>query len=426
MYRYRRVIVSVIALILILSIISGVIVMAVSAKTSAEIQAEIDALQEQSEELAAEREALESEIAANETKTLSIVEQKSQVDREIELTRQEIVLVNDEIHQYNLLIAEKQSELDELEAEQDELFGRYELRMRAMQERGDVSYWAVFFQSKSFSDMLNSRAMIEEIAKCDQRMLDEMRELAAEVLDAKDALAEEKMKLEEKRLELDAAELLLEEKRAESDELLAQLNADRQKLLEEAEKYESMEADLSSQIASKEQELTEALRAEWEAAHPPQPDNDGDGDGDGDSDGDSGSDIPSAGESFKYPLPPGAVITSSYGYRVHPITGNYSLHNGVDLAIYQGAPIYATKSGYVSTATYNYVYGYYVTINHMDGYSSLYGHMTNYTVSEGEFVTRGQVIGYVGSTGWSTGAHLHFTIYYNGSTVNPMDYVSLQ
>lgn len=424
MYKYKRVIVSVIALVLILSIISGVIVMAVSAKTSAEIQEEIDALQEQSNELAAEREALESEIAANESKTLSIVEQKSQVDREIELTRQEIVLVNEEIHQYNLLIAEKQSELDELEVEQEELFGRYQLRMRAMQERGEVSYWAVFFQSKSFADMLNSRAMIEEIAKCDQRMLDEMRDLATQVLTAKDALAEEKMNLEAKRLELDAAEQLLEEKRAESDELLAQLNADRQALLEEAEKYEALEADLSSQIAQKEQELTEALRAEWEAAHPPQPDDGGDGDGDGD--GDSDSDIPSSGESFKYPLPPGAVITSPYGYRVHPITGNYSLHNGVDLAIYQGAPIYATKSGYVSTATYNYVYGYYVTINHMDGYSSLYGHMTNYTVSEGEYVTQGQIIGYVGSTGWSTGAHLHFTIYYNGSTVNPMDYVTLQ
>ena len=423
MYKYRRAIVSIIALILILSLISGVIVMAVSAKTSAEIQAEIDALQEQSNELAAEREALESEIAANESKTLSIVEQKSQVDREIELTRQEIVLVNEEVHQYKFLIAEKQAELDELEAEQEELFGRYQLRMRAMQERGEVSYWAVLFQSKSFSDMLNSRAMIEEIAKCDQRMLDEMRALSAEVLTAKDALAEEKMRLEEKRLELDAAELLLEEKRAESDELLAQLNADRQKLLEEAEKFEALEADVSAQIAQKEQELTAALRAEWEAAHPPQPD-DGDGDGDGDSDG--GSDVPSAGESFKYPLPPGAEITSSYGYRVHPITGNYSLHNGVDLAIYSGAPIYATKSGYVSTATYNYVYGNYVTINHMDGYSSLYGHMTSYTVSEGEYVTRGQVIGYVGSTGWSTGAHLHFTIYYNGSTVNPMDYVSLQ
>ena len=117
------------------------------------------------------------------------------------------------------------------------------------------------------------------------------------------------------------------------------------------------------------------------------------------------------------------MYTSTYGYRVHPITGNYSFHNGLDLASYQGTPIYASKSGTVTTATYNYAYGYYVTINHYDGFSTLYGHMTNYVVSEGDYVERGQVIGYVGSTGYSTGPHLHFTVYYNGSTVNPAAYI---
>lgn len=119
-----------------------------------------------------------------------------------------------------------------------------------------------------------------------------------------------------------------------------------------------------------------------------------------------------------------ACVTSSYGYRVHPITGNYTMHNGVDLAANQGTAIYATKSGYVTTATYNYAYGNYVTINHMDGFSSLYGHMTYFVVGDGDFVSQGQVIGYVGSTGYSTGPHLHFTVYYNGDTVNPMNYIS--
>ena len=102
------------------------------------------------------------------------------------------------------------------------------------------------------------------------------------------------------------------------------------------------------------------------------------------------------------------------------------MHNGVDLACSSGTPIYASKSGYVTTATYHYAYGNYVTINHMDGFSTLYGHMTYFVVSEGEYVEQGQVIGYVGSTGYSTGPHLHFTIYYDGSTVNPMNYISLQ
>ena len=98
-------------------------------------------------------------------------------------------------------------------------------------------------------------------------------------------------------------------------------------------------------------------------------------------------------------------------------------HNGVDLAVAQGTPVYATKSGTVTTATFSSGYGYYVTINHGDGFSSLYGHMTRYVVSAGQTVTQGQVIGYVGTTGLSTGNHLHFTIFYNGSTVNPMGYI---
>ncbi len=97
----------------------------------------------------------------------------------------------------------------------------------------------------------------------------------------------------------------------------------------------------------------------------------------------------------------------------------------MDLAAGAGTAIYATKAGTVTSATYNEAYGNMVTINHANGYSSLYGHMTNYTVSVGDYVTQGQTIGYVGSTGWSTGPHLHFTIYYNGSDVNPLNYVSM-
>lgn len=421
MYKYRRIVISMIALVLVATMLAGFIVMIVNAaKSSSEIQEEIDKLQEQSDELAAQREELESQISANRSKTLTTVEQKAQVDQQIELTRQEIENTNAQIHQYSELIAEKQAELDELKVKQDDLFDRYKLRMRAMQERGEISAWAVVLQSENFADMLNCHAMIEEIAKTDQRMMDEMRALAERVLAAKDALADEKTQLELKKAELADAEDALSEMRKESEDLLTQLISDKEKLVKEAEEYEAQEAALSDQIAALEQERTAALQREWEAAHPPQPDNNG-----GDP---TPAPVPSSGESFLFPLPAGVgvVLTSPYGYRTHPITGNYTMHNGVDLAIGGGTPIYATKSGYVTTATYNYAYGYYVTINHMDGFSSLYGHMTNYIVSDGDYVERGQTIGYVGTTGYSTGNHLHFTIYYNGGTVNPMSYISLQ
>ena len=103
--------------------------------------------------------------------------------------------------------------------------------------------------------------------------------------------------------------------------------------------------------------------------------------------------------------------------------GYRKFHNGVDLANSQGTPIYAARSGKVTVATYGSTYGYYVTINHGDGYSSLYAHMTHYVVSKGDTVKKGQLIGYMGSTGRSTGSHLHFSIFYNGSSVNPMNYI---
>ncbi len=441
MYKYKRVIVSVIAGMLILSILLGFVLMAVNAaKTADELQEEIDQLQSQSDELAQEREALEEEIEANRNKTLTIVEQKAQVDREIELTRKEAENVNDQIHHYNMLIAEKQAQVDELKDQQNELLSSYRKRMRAMQERGDISYFEVMIQAKSFADMLNCRVMIEEIARADQRMMDEIRDMAASVMAAKDALAQEKVKIELKKVELAETEAILAEKRAESDALLVELNANKQKLIEECEKYEKEEAALSDQIAALEAERTEILYQEWlaeqerleqerleqEQQNQNNNNNNNNNGSSGDSNSSSGSTTPPAsGESFCFPMQYCTMLTSSYGYRVHPITGNYSFHNGVDLAAGTGTPIYATKSGKVTTATYNYAYGYYVVVNHLDGYSSLYGHMTHYTVSEGDYVERGEIIGYVGSTGYSTGPHLHFTIYYNGNTVNPMNYISI-
>lgn len=436
MYKYKRLIVSVIAGLLIVSFLMGFIVMAINAAKSVEdLEAEIDELQSQSDQLAEEREALEAQIEENRGKTMTIVEQKAQVDQEIELTRKEVQNVNDQIHSYSMLIAEKQAELDDLKAEQEALLSSYQKRMRAMQERGDVSYFEVMLQAKSFADMLNCRVMIEEVARADQRMMDDIRDMAAEVMAAKDALAQEKVKIELKKAELTETEALLAEKRAESDALLIELNANKQKLLEECEKYEKEEAALSEQIAALEAEKTEILYQQWleeqqrleqeRLEQEQQNQNNNSGNSGNSNSGDSSSSTPpSSGESFCFPMQYATMVTSSYGYRVHPITGNYSFHNGVDLAAAQGTPIYATKSGVVSTATYNYAYGYYVVVNHLDGYSSLYGHMTHYTVSEGEYVERGEIIGYVGSTGYSTGPHLHFTIYYNGNTVNPMNYIS--
>jgi murein DD-endopeptidase MepM/ murein hydrolase activator NlpD len=118
-------------------------------------------------------------------------------------------------------------------------------------------------------------------------------------------------------------------------------------------------------------------------------------------------------------------LTSPFGYRDAPTEGASTYHEGVDLAGPEGTPIVAARSGTVTRATYSNSAGYYVSINHGDGFSSIYMHMTHYVVSPGQKVSRGQVIGYMGSTGISTGSHLHFGISLNGTYVNPALYVAL-
>ena len=140
--------------------------------------------------------------------------------------------------------------------------------------------------------------------------------------------------------------------------------------------------------------------------------------------GGTGTSIPSGGGNWIRPCSY-VYMSSPFGFRQSPTTGASTYHQGVDLAAPAGTPIYASRSGVVTTATYSNSAGYYVTINHGDGFSSIYMHMTNYVVRSGAAVSQGQLIGYVGSTGISTGNHLHFGISYNGAYVNPCAYVSL-
>ena len=397
----HRVLQSLIAVLLLFALFAAMIPAGL-ATYAEEIQDEIDRLQEEADQLASDKEALNAELSETNTQVRTYAEEKQRIDREIELCILERDNINGQIHQYNLLIAEKQAELDELEAEQSALLEQYQLRMRAIQERDKLSIWSVLLTSDSFTDLLARRVMLEEIAKADQRMLQELREKSSDILEAKNELAAEKANLEQKKLELADVERELAAKREQADEMLAELSADKQHLLAEIDAAEAQEAALHEQIAQKEAEYTELLQASPEQLHPSE-------------------------SGFLFPLDPSgfAMLTSPYGMREHPITGNYTMHNGVDLAAYQGTSVYASKSGIVTTAAYNYALGNYVVINHGDGYSTMYGHMTHFIVSEGDDVTQGQTIGYVGSTGvYSTGPHLHFTVYFNGGTVNPMGYIS--
>lgn len=376
----------------------------VSAKSSADLEAELAQLEEEAEQIAAEMDALESEKAQTSENLTLYAQEKLKIDREAELLRRTVENTSAQVKEMSALIAARQEELDLLELDYDALLERYQLRIRAMQQHGEITLWDVLFSAGSFTDMLSYSVMVQQIARADQRMLEELRDSAQQLLSAKEALASQKARLEETRLTLKEQEAQLAAKRAQADEMIAALNADRERLIAEIIATAELEAELSEQIAQKEKEYTAALLVE--------------------NGGISGF-YTESGFIFPVDVSGFAYLSSPYGMRDHPISGTYTMHNGVDLASYLYTPIYASKSGKVTTAELGGGWGNYVVINHGDGFSTLYAHMIEYVVSSGEYVEQGEIIGYVGSTGNSNGPHLHFTIYYDGATVNPMDYIRL-
>ena len=377
------------------------------AASSGEIREEINALQEEAQALAERQDALEAQLADTLEEIEDIVAQKNIIDQQIALLQEQIRNTWAQISAQNQLIADNQDALDAAKMQLEQLRAANKARIRAMEEGGSLNYWAVIFQAESFTDLLDRVNMIREIAEADRCRMEKLAEAARAVENARLTLETEKKNLEQFREKLHADEMLLEEKRVQADALLRELisrGAEFEALLAE---MEAQEQALLEEIAQKEEELDKAKYQEWLATYvPPAPETGGTGNASG----------------WCSPLV-SYTLTSPFGMRTHPITGEYKMHNGIDMAAPEGTPIYAAKGGQVSIAAYSASAGNYVQINHGDGYRSVYMHMTGYTVKPGQYVAQGQLIGYVGNTGASKGNHLHFGISLNGSYVNPVGYI---
>jgi len=419
------------AIVMIGSLIVGALSMSVSAASSADLKSKLAGLKDKAGEISQKSNELENQIADNTNKTQTVVEKKANIDQQIEVTTEKITNLTQQIQEYNLLIAAKQEELDQAQAKEDTMNEEYKLRLRTMEETGKVSYWSILFKARSVTDLLDRIDMIGEIAQSDQNMITEMKQVASQISDAKTEIQSSKTDMESAKSEQAELQTQLESQRKEADSLIADLSAKGDQLKDVYATYDEMEDEIRKQIDDVQKQYENALSDEAAAAKIAEARKKAAaaaakkrGSGASTSAITSGSVRP-ASSGFLYPLPSGcAYVSDAYGYRYHPIYGYYKMHYGVDLACAAGTPIYAAKSGTVTVATYGTANGYYVAINHNDGYSSVYAHMTNYVVSVGQSVSQGDVIGYVGSTGWATGPHLHFEILYGGANVNPMDYVS--
>lgn len=389
-------------------------------------QAEIDDLQKKLDAL--EQQAQEQQDVINDltSQKARFITRKLALDNKIEINRQMIELIGEQIEIYDEIITEKQAELDkalEKETAQTELLRS---RIRAMEENSTYSYASFIFDSSSVTELLSRIGDVNDIMHYDKT-------LEEEYMAAREDVESIKKSYEEARHEQELLQKELDTKQAELDaqvEAAYTMIADIETLSDDAQaEYDA----IAEEEAKAEETLQEAIRkraAEQAKYNQNNNSNNGGGGNSGGSGGNSGGGGSSGGGSatslsnLQWPVPSCTLITSRFGYRVAPTTGASTYHGGLDIGAGMGASIVAAGAGDVIYAGANGGYGNCVMIDHGNGVVTVYAHMSSIGVSYGQYVTAGQYVGAVGSTGVSTGPHCHFEIRINGAQTDPAAYFS--
>ena len=317
--------------------------------------------------------------------------------------------IQEKIAQYNTMITEKEEEIEVTAAEleeairiQEEQYAAMKKRIKFMYEKGDTFYLELLMSSGGFADMTNKADYIESLSRYDRNKLEEyintieLVKLCKEELEAeKEVLDEAKLAVEEEEANINA---LIEQKEAQILSVTSDISTKEAAIRE----YEAMIAQENAEIAALEKAVAEE-RARLEAEN-------------------AQARVYNGGM-FAWPCPGYTRISDEYGNRMHPILGIQKFHNGLDMAAPGGTPILAAYDGDVVGAAYNNSMGNYIMIDHGSGLYTIYMHCSALYVSKGQSVTKGQKIAAVGSTGRSTGNHLHFSVRQNGNYVNPWNYL---
>lgn len=385
-----RLISCVIAAILVIALLASMLATGITFAGAAE---DVDELQDKLSSLEDEKAAVKEKIAELTKQASDVEATRAALQSEIDLTKEEISTVQAYIDRLQDQIDVKTTELAAAEKALEQKEEEFALTVRTTYEQGDSSYLEVLLNSSSFSDLLSRMEIITAI-------MDDNKKIVAEYTAAKEDIEQKKQELQDtqddqkeyqENLNYKVDELAASE--AEQAALAESLQAYKAESEAEYDRISNEMQDVSNQIAK--------LSAQSAA---------------------SGG-VPYSG-TFVWPTPSCTTTSSVYGYRVHPIYGTVKFHAGEDIPASYGAEILAAASGTVTTAGWVSGYGNYTVIDHGGGTMTAYGHQSSILVSVGQYVQQGQVIGYVGSTGNSTGPHLHFEVYQNGSTVDPKSFFS--
>ena len=375
-------------------------------------QSQIDELKEQRNVIRAQRQEKQAIVEALEAEKADVVAQKQAMDERNMYTLQQIQLNNQEIELYDEMIAEKAAELEEAQRLENEQLERYRSRVRAMEENGGYNILAIISKSDSFSDMLTAMDDVGEIMESDRQLEDAYIAARENTEEVKADYEATRSELEELKAQLKAEQEELEKDIEEAIQIILDLENDLENRQAEYDAIMAAEdaanATIDKLVAELEAERAAAAAAAAAAA--------------GGSSGGGGS--ANASGSFLWPVASYVYVSSRFGLRVHPITGEKKSHTGIDIASNQGTAVYASDGGSVTLAGWNGGYGNCIMIDHGNGYVTLYGHLSSISVSVGQTVSQGATIGAVGSTGNSTGPHLHFEVLKNGTRIDPEQFFS--
>lgn len=397
------------------------------AKTLSSLKTEQQELKDKVEESEDKIKELESQMAEQEKIIDELNNQINQLNLQIEnindqqdIINDEIVLIERKIEKLDTEIAELDQKIAEKDEEIEEIVHLYGERLRANYIAGETSILDIVTQSTSMSNFFDRLELVRRINESDEKLvkqldkeIKEIEDMQQDLRDAKAEVEAEKEELEVKKSELQAAENELQaaqeeilEKSSEVNKKLRELNYQTKQLEVSIDKYNSEMDKIDAEI--------EAFLKQQEASKP--------------SSGGSSSSSHTNSKGWVWPVPySNSYVTSPYGYRNDPISGAYKFHSGIDISMpnAMGKNLVAVKSGTVILTKHsNSGYGNYVMVDHGGGYVSLYAHCKSLAVSTGQYVNQGQVIAYIGTSGYSTGPHVHFEIRVNGEKKNPANYVS--
>ena len=351
---------------------------------------DLTGLQEQSSEITEALNETNNRLQAVQEELSTNMQQLQDLDNQIAQSQEELSTINTDIDKLMEQIKENEEKLAKTQKEYDNIQGLLDARLIQMYEAPEFQFLQVLLEAKNVTDFLSTYYAMKELAEYDAELLDTVKKQKQDIETTKQILAQKKQQVITSKQTLAKKTQVLANTKTMREYYISKLSTEEQELQAKIDEYNNQVASIEAEIKLL------ALNSISEDY---------------------------IGGAMIWPVPGYTSITSEYGMRVHPITGAYKLHTGVDIGAPLGANFVAAANGIVSKATFNAAYGNMVIIDHGGGVQTLYAHGSEILVQVGQTVEAGTPILKVGSTGYSTGPHAHFEIRIDGQTINPLDYL---